>query len=312
LITFILSLIIFLPSCDTSETISIQGKELKVRTELKNKNLYIPFKVVKSGEKTFILDKDDDRIKVFNEKGKLLNTIGEKGEAPGQYTMCTDFCIYEGKAYILAPQNLKIYIYSTEGEFLESIKLDIYSPFRFVLTPKGMFVSSLTYAEGQKIIHCFKKGEKKPINSFLECIPLKGLDFGKIYENMGWLAAGKEKIYFAYALSNKVLEFSFEGKLLKEHEIPLKPIKNPEFEKKGGEKKRMILLKSALNWDLRIKGDNVYLLSRDRKGNSIIFSLKEGKVIPKFKIKEELMSFDIYGDIIIGINENAEVLIYRI
>lgn len=311
---FSLLLIGFILSCDTPKTVSTLGKELKVYSELRNENLYNPFKVVKSGKRIFILDKGDDMIKVFNEKGKLLNTIGSKGEAPGEYPICVDFFIYLDSVYMLSPTNSRIYLFNQKGKFLKSVKLDIFNPLDCVITPSRMFLTTLSFVKDKKIIHCFKRGEEKPTYSFLNCIPVRGLNFSEIYKNMGWLTASNGRVYFAYCLSNEVLEFSYKGNLIKKYKIPLESITMPEFRKKSGGKevkKGMLILRNALNWDLKSRGCKVYLLSRDEKGNSIIFRIEKGIVTPEFKIKDNLISFDIYEGGIIGINENAEVFIYR-
>ncbi len=306
--TFLIILIIVL-------TISIGnlfGKEPSVKLSFKSENLLMPVKIQISNGQIYFLDKGDETTKAFDRDGMLVKSFGKRGQGPGEVSCIADFCIYKENIYILDTCNGKIEIFSTrEGKHVESKKINVPTPFKMAVNNEKIFLSSLAFLKGQKIISTLaaEKGELKVLNSFLDCIPIEGLDVEKIYKNSGVLTTRREKVYFAFTLSNKVLEFSDDGKLLKEYLLPLKSIDKLKIDRKGSQ----MLLKSALNYDIRAKGDMVYLLSRDEKENSLIFGLEKGRFIEKFRVKERLISFDILEDEIWGIEEEeGEVLIYKV
>ncbi|MCP2520945.1 6-bladed beta-propeller [Candidatus Aminicenantes bacterium AC-335-A11] len=287
------------------------GSKLTPESELKCKNLLWPIKLIVFNGNICILDKGDESVKIFDKKGKFLKRLGRKGEGPGEFSCIGDFFIYKGKAYILDTCKSKIEIFSVQhGVHLELKGINIPNPYKILVGNGKIYISSLVFLKGQKIITILveERNSFQVINSFLDCIPIKNIDLENIYKNSGILTGGNGKVYFAFTLSNRVLEFSEDGKLLKEYSLPLKSIEKPVIDNKG----LKILLKSALNYDIRMKGDKVYLLCRDKKKNSLIFELERGKFVEKFNIKENLISFDIAEDVMYGIEEGGDLLIYRL
>jgi len=291
---------------------NISGEELIARSQFKSRNLLLPIKIVVSNGLIYILDKGDESIKVFNIQGELMVSFGKKGEAPGEFYCAADFFVDNGRVYVLDTCKSKIEIFLTQnGSHISTRNLKISNPFKIAIDNGKIFVSSISFLKGQKIITSLvEEAENFKIeNSFLECIPLEGIELNKIYKNAGVLTANKGKLYFAYILSNKILEFSDEGKLLKEYFIPIKSIEKLEI----GIKNNQMLLKSALNYDIRAKRNKIFLLSRNEKGESFIFELKNGKFQEKFKIRDKIISFDITDNEILGIEEEkGEVLIYKV
>lgn len=285
--------------------------ELTVKSKFKSESLINPWKVLLSNKRIFILDKGDESVKVFNRDGNLLTFFGRKGQGPGEFINVTDFCISKDKIYILDGGAIKIEVFSVKNsKHLRSEKITISNPFRIAVNNSKIFVSSLSFLKGQKIISTLlEENGLKVSHAFLDCIPVEGIDLEKIYQNFGFLTSNKGKIYFAFILSNKVLEFSEDGHFLNEYSLPFEPIKKPEIDKKGTQ----MLLKSANIYDIRAVNGTVYLLSNKEGKNSVIYMLENNRFIEKFKIKEILLSFDISNDEIWGIEgEAGEVLIYKV
>ena len=285
---------------------SLFGEEILGR--IKNENLLIPRKILLSRENIFILDMGNESIKIFTAEGTFLKKFGRKGQGPGEFVNAVDFCLSNGKIYVLDPEVSKLEIFSEKGERLDSKRINISNSFSIAVNGGNIYISTVSFLKGQKIIHILDN-KFSPKKSFLDCFPLEGMNLDSIYKNFGCLAVSDDRVYFAFTLTNKLLEFSSSGELLKEYLLPLKSIEKPEIERKNAQ----MLLKKGLNYDIKAKGEKVYLLSRDEKGNSIIFELEKGNLKERFKLKEKLMSFDITQERIYGMEEEeGNVIIYRI
>ncbi|MCM8804422.1 MAG: 6-bladed beta-propeller [Candidatus Omnitrophica bacterium] len=272
--------------------------------------VFNPIKIRCYNKKVFILDKAEMSIKVIDNEGKIILRLGQKGQGPGEFTNVTDFCINDQKVYVLDAEGFKIEIFSEiDGKYIISKKINLSNPYNIAVNNKKIYISTITFLEGQKLLHAFiEENGLKPIASFLDCIPMEGLNFDSIYKNFGILTVSHENIFFAFYLSNKVVKFSENGMLVREYFLPIKSIEKPEIEQKG----LNVLLKRALNYDMISKDKFIYLLSRDKKGDSIIFQLENGNFIKKFNIREKLVSFDILEDKLWGIDEEGRVLIYEV
>ena len=105
-----------------------------------------------------------------------------------------------------------------------------------------------------------------------------------------------------------MLEFSTDGEILRTFLLPLESIVVSKLKQSPN-----MILKTAVNYDIRVINDDLYLLSRDNKREeTIIYKLEGDSFKEKFRISEHLLSFDISDKQIWGIDaEEFEVLIYK-
>ena len=77
----------------------------------------------------FVLDRQIQKLFVFDLLGNFKYQIGTEGDGPGEYREVVDFDIDEvsKKLYMFCPEQLAIQVYATSGEHMERIKLDFYS-----------------------------------------------------------------------------------------------------------------------------------------------------------------------------------------
>lgn len=68
-----------------------------------------------SGE-LYVADTYAHEIKVFGEDGKLRRTIGERGEAPGEFNFPTHLSIAHGKLYVTDTMNNRVQVLPLEGD----------------------------------------------------------------------------------------------------------------------------------------------------------------------------------------------------
>lgn len=82
-------------------------------------------KVVKAGERLFVLDGNRKTIYEFSRKGKFLNKISRIGKGPGEYVSVTDFAVTkEPQQVIVYDRSGKLNYYDWEGNFLREQKAD--------------------------------------------------------------------------------------------------------------------------------------------------------------------------------------------
>lgn len=115
-----------------------KGKTLSDFTEIKS---IIPLHGIKSSEllstiskvvvfngSFFILDRNFSKLYVFDLKGEFKYSIGDLGEAPGQYQNINDFYIDKIKNIIVLYSNdsMSIFTYNLSGKFIERVKLPFF------------------------------------------------------------------------------------------------------------------------------------------------------------------------------------------
>ncbi|MDE5881229.1 MAG: 6-bladed beta-propeller, partial [Muribaculaceae bacterium] len=113
-------------------------------------------KIIEYDDKFFILDLSASKIKVFDESGKYLYSIGSKGNGAGEYAMLFDFTINTdtGEVVMLA-QGSVVYVYDEEGKFKEHKKVS------------DAFFLNITYVEGQYVFSANHSPYNEGDNAYL-------------------------------------------------------------------------------------------------------------------------------------------------
>jgi hypothetical protein len=318
-------------------SVDLAGTLLLVKDRFGTAELILPRQIIICSDEIFILDEyaplkpGDEKIKVFSLDGTFKTEFGRGGEGPGEFGEASAFYIFKQKVFILDSIKRQLHVFSVKDKkHIESNKIYSGNPGTPYTTTDDFFISSDRTAytnagrniEGQKIITRLKlNGEIKPVNSFLNCIPLykdlresiqtdwnKPDNVRKSYINIGYVAGAGDKIYFTYWLLNRVYELSPDGEILNQYILPLESIdKNVKVVKVG----RFYNIEKKLNYDLLTHKDRVYVLSRDKNGDSIIFKLENGRFLEKYRMKERLFSFDINDHRLYGIErDEAQVFVY--
>jgi len=288
----------------------ISGEIIK-KSLLKAESILKPIKLDIFGNQIYVLDGAERSIKILDTKGNLIKTIGKRGQGPGEFVNATDFYIDKNHIFVLDVGGLKIETFSRENKKHVSTKrILVNNPFKFSASKNYFFIVSIAFHKGQNIIHVLEKKDFKEVNSFLNCYPLKKMDFSLLYKNFGLVSSTENKVYFIYLISNKILEFSEGGVHLNTYYLPLESLDlgNLKIDKKMNQR----ILKKALNYDIRSTKGKTYILSRDKEDNSLIFSLENGKLKEEFKIKDKLVNFCITQKKIWGINSDMQLVSYEV
>ncbi len=304
-------LLLFYLSVDASQTLT--GESIFV-----NENIYKPVKLYVSDEYVYLLDEADQKLKIFkrNRDQTLIRSIGGKGEGPGEFKNAVDFKVMDDKIYILDAYKLELFSKET-GKHLQTRRLKTASTMSLWMDREKCYMTSISVSKGSKLIHGFKNNrEMEPLVSFLETSSVREEDLSGIYNNFGSLVYRDGKIYFSYMLSNKVLEYTEDGTLLRKIELPfphsvLKDFKM-EFTHRG---LRMVMDKGVIV-SLRNVGDEVYALAYNEKKETLIYKVTGGPVQEMYRLAEQIEEFQITGNKLwsIGYDEEDEiaVLVYTI
>ena len=84
----------------------------------------------------FVADSGAHDVKVFDERGTLLRTLGRRGEAPGEFNGPTHMSFAQGRLYVTDTLNARVQILSPSGEPLGEIGR------------RGLFVGNLVRPKG--------------------------------------------------------------------------------------------------------------------------------------------------------------------
>jgi hypothetical protein len=293
--------------------LNLFSEKLNVAYKIENDNIYKPVKIIVYEKEIYLLDLADQSIKVFDKKGVLKRSFGKKGEGPSEIKNATDFSVFKGKVYILDSSGRKFELFSVkDGKHLGSKKFIAFNPIKFIISKGSFFISTLSFQPGQKIIKKFEDNTDNSLKStlsFMNCIPMRSDDFSVIYNNFGFITEYKEKIYFAYTVTNKVVEYRKDGKKLREFILPLKPIDLKKEISKGN-----TILKTGVNFDIRNCDGELFLLANNiETRQKKIFKLVKNKFKQLYTIEENIISFDIDNNELFGLNfEDSIVFVYKL
>jgi hypothetical protein len=315
----------FLILCAMVFPLNVRGVELKATKAFGGDDIYNAEQILISGSEIFVRDRGDETIKVFSGDGVLKTKFGGKGSGPGEIHYAIWLAITNEKIYIIDTGQVKIHVFQKEKKkFLYFKKI---LPWLFEFGPNSFFVTddetfyfarNVVINNDKVIMKMNKDLELKA--SFLDCINgfknrdefmrLKSM-LPEIFMNLGYIQVSGKKVYFAYYLINKVIEFSDDGKRLNDYTLPI-----PSMEKTA----KVITfadgsadLESRLNYDLKIKNGRILVLSRNEKGISIVFELKDGVFKEIYRMNDPLLGFDILDNKLYGLYEGEKgILVYNL
>ncbi|MBN2408483.1 MAG: 6-bladed beta-propeller [Candidatus Aminicenantes bacterium] len=119
--------------------------------------LYRPVDLVLDGAGLFVLDMDDNSVKVFSREGVFLTMFGRKGQGPGEFHRPSGLDILGEHLYVADAGNRRIQILDRKGGYRGGFKVPL-SPYRVLaLKEDRIIVLSLPSARSrtEKLLHCY-------------------------------------------------------------------------------------------------------------------------------------------------------------
>jgi len=188
--------------------------------------------IADSDGQIYALDNKAARIQVYNKNGEYVETIGRKGQGPGEFSVPYNFFMDEkGNLFVLDTMARKIIVFSDDWKYVKSISFNEIALSHFFVDKSGnIFFSTLTTKpEGNMYINFIKwdpkENMKRKIASdfFLKMIiSRKGSFFyGHPYlQHYYFLPLVGNNVVFVKSLEPAIHYFSNEGeelyKVLKE------------------------------------------------------------------------------------------------
>jgi len=161
------------------------------------------------GGRIFVADTHDNDIKVFDDDGNFLDTIGEFGEHEGEFNSPTYLAYKNNRLYVTDTLNSRIQIFSDKGKFIRSIgKRGLY--IGDLPRPKGVAVdqdNNIYVVESyyDYLLVFSNKGE------FLLPIGGTGSGVGEFYLPAGVWADQRNRVFVADAFNGRVVILQYLG-----------------------------------------------------------------------------------------------------
>lgn len=162
-----------------------------------------------SGGRIFVADTHDNNIKIFDDDGNLLDTIGKFGNKEGEFNSPTYLAYKDGELYVTDTLNSRIQIFSAAGKFIRSIgKRGLYVG--DLPRPKGVAVDQdhniyVVESYYDYLLVFSNKGE------FLLPIGGTGSGVGEFYLPAGVWADQHNRVYVADAFNGRVVILQYLG-----------------------------------------------------------------------------------------------------
>ncbi len=162
------------------------------------------------GKRVYVADTPAHDIKVFDEQGQLVKTIGQRGEGEGEFNYPTHLAFARGELYVTDTMNSRIQVFSEEGEIA---KLRFGSRGLYLgnlVRPKGVAVDS----EGNVyVVESYHDHLLvfNPKGALLLAIGGTGLDVGQFFLPAGVWVDRNNRVYVADMFNARVVLFQFLG-----------------------------------------------------------------------------------------------------
>ena len=157
----------------------------------------------------FVADSHAHDIKVFDDNGNLINVLGKRGSAAGEFNGPTHLYFSHGNLYVTDTFNTRIQILTNSGEFKSEFG------------KRGLFVGNLVRPKG---VTTDSEGNIYVIESFHDhlliynsngefLLPIggTGIDAGQFYLPSGIWADNNDRIYIADMFNGRVVILQYLG-----------------------------------------------------------------------------------------------------
>lgn len=181
----------------------------------------------------YVVDTNNSRIQIFNQKGEYLRTIGEPGQGPAEFNKPESMFIdeKENKIYVSDTRNRRLQIFSSEGEFISLIKLN-FAPQQVVLRNSMIYVtrfpSNMVFSRSQKSKSLIKKLNKNGeiMDEFLMPVDTGYPITNLLINSLSMTTDKKENLICAYNLGlNKIMKFNRKDTMVLKFKTIYKAVK---------------------------------------------------------------------------------------
>jgi hypothetical protein len=218
-----------------------------------------PVAVVYDKNSLFVLDSEDEDIRVFSKSGALLYSFGRKGQGPGEFQMPGDIDILGDRVYVADGANRRVQILDKKGKYLAGFNTPFWPQRILALDPErivlGHIPSGLSGKE--KVLHCYNSKGKlqwESMDSYFSGDSVYDLMRNRIFLKKG----NGGDFFFVRSSDDRIIRrISKDGALLSEIEVTRAyAVKEIDIPSRGGQKKKL----AGFCWNCAVDGGKFYLL----------------------------------------------------
>ncbi len=157
----------------------------------------------------FVVDTHAHNIKVFDDQGNMLRTIGKRGMAEGEFNSPTHITINQNKLYVSDTLNARVQVLSLDGKAVTSVG------------KRGLYLGNMTRPKGVAVgadgnIHIVESYYDHLLvydeaGNFLLPIGGSGNNVGQFYLPAGAWSDDQGRIYVADMYNGRVIIFQYLG-----------------------------------------------------------------------------------------------------
>ncbi len=277
-----------------------------------------PSAIVYDEKNLFVLDSEDEEIKVFSKAGGFLYAIGKKGQGPGEFQMPGDMDVLGEKIFVADGANRRVQVLDKKGAYLGSFKVPFWPQGILALETEKILLWSLPsgFSSKERVLHCFNSRGGlvwEAMDSYFS-----GDSVYDIMRNRAFLRkATKGDFFFIRSADDRVVRrINKDGALVKEIEVskayPLKQIVLPL---RGGRKKIL----PGFCWNCAVTDGKIYLLipqftaEKDLGPGKRIAVIGEAGDIEAFiDCPLELTRIAVEGERIYGLDSEARLRFFEV
>ncbi|MGQ9578793.1 MAG: 6-bladed beta-propeller [Candidatus Aminicenantales bacterium] len=184
---FVILFISPLATARANQLKSLAVREIPYPSPAESRMLARPADLEVDGEKLFILDSQERKIKVFSFEGKWLYDIGRYGSGPGEFLHPVDMSINGDEVAVLDSEAYQVKFFSGDGNFSGSFKT-------------GFRGHRLLYANEERLVVSRLPRYKEKNASFLFCFDRKGKLLGQSLKVSSVGSSAADFIQFSHDL----------------------------------------------------------------------------------------------------------------
>ena len=255
-------------------------------------------------ERIYVLDYGEGHIKIFNKKGDYVQTVGEKGQGPGEMIAPVTMVISNQNEIVVHDRtNRRLNFYSLDGAFIKSLSTAEVSLVDFNINSKGNIIGQLVKREKKEQFF-----ELCKFDSDFNLLLIYGSfpypferQTSKAFEStLCWTVSKDDNIVYGYP--DKKYEFGVfhsQGKIIRKINKKYNPLKIPKDIKnrirertegiQGGLKLEIPKYYPPYGWVSLDDEDRIFVQTWEETEDGIgyyydVFN-SEGKYIAKVKLK---------------------------
>jgi DNA-binding beta-propeller fold protein YncE len=187
-------------------TVSFTDKKLQILNDSLKLNQPTGISYNEKSKEIWVVETAAHRVLVLDSKGRLLKTIGERGNEPGKFNFPTFIWIDKiGNVYIVDSMNYRIQIFNSEGEFITAFG-EIGDSSGYFARPKGIATDSYGHiyiVDG--LFHAVQIFNKS--GEYLYSFGSQGREQGKFWLPTGIFIDSKNFIYIADSYNSRIQIF---------------------------------------------------------------------------------------------------------